>query len=78
MNEVAREHNHLDLEGKTRDLTASELERLKIVEKKLDKIWALEEMKARQRSRDKNVLEEDTNTAYFYAIATIEVGKRIS
>jgi hypothetical protein len=46
--ELTLEYNLLDLERETRDLSSSELERLHIIEKNLDKIWALEEIKVRQ------------------------------
>jgi hypothetical protein len=50
-------------------LTSLELKRLKEVTDELGKIWALDEIKIRQRSRDRNILEGDRNTAYFQAIA---------
>lgn len=60
--ELALEYNNLEKEMESRALTELELIRFRKVAKDLDNIWALEEIKAKQRSRDRN-------TAYFQAVA---------
>jgi hypothetical protein len=45
--EVAMEYNWLDEESEHRDLDANERERMKSLDRELDKIWSLEEIKVR-------------------------------
>jgi hypothetical protein len=66
--ELADEYNILDNKAEEGGLSSSKLKRLKEVTDELGKIWALDEIKIRQRSRDRNILEGD-RIAYFQAIA---------
>jgi hypothetical protein len=52
-----------------RELDCDERVKMKALTGELDKLWALEEIKVRQRSRDRIIREGDRNIAYFHAIA---------
>lgn len=67
--ELVEEYNRLDGEAEEGRLNFQDLKKLKEVADELGKIWALEEIMIRHRSRDRNIMEGDRNTTYFQAIA---------
>jgi hypothetical protein len=44
--------------------------------RELEQNWSLEEIRARQRTRDKNILEGDINTSYFHVVANYRCRKK--
>jgi hypothetical protein len=65
----------LELDGlyalaETLGLSDEDADRRKDLSLKLDRIWKLEETKAWQRSRDRDIKEVDKNNSYFFAKAS--------
>jgi hypothetical protein len=59
----------LDIKSESKALSEAELARLKEINLEMKKLWLKEKTKAKQHSRDKDILEGDRNTAYFHAVA---------
>jgi hypothetical protein len=65
-----------DLQAENQGFTPLEREKRKDALSTLEKIWMMEEIKAKQRAREKKIKEGDKNTTYFFAKASQKKRKK--
>jgi hypothetical protein len=73
---VVAEYSVLECESENRILEAHEICRLRFLSRELDKSWSLEEIRMRQRARERNIKEGDRNMTYFHAVVNQRARKK--
>jgi mannosylglycoprotein endo-beta-mannosidase len=67
--DLMEEYDLLDIIAETEELATEEHARLKFIYREMSNLWLREEVKAKQRSRDRDIKDGDRNTRYFHIVA---------